>query len=69
MFKYYQQQIGYLVSTERAKQGLTYYQLQKQSKVAANVIKSIEKGTTNYTLESLVRVCEALRIGINICKK
>lgn len=69
MVEYYKHLFGYLIKTEREKQNITYYQLKKQSKVAESVIKSIEQGSSNYTIESLIRVCEALGLGINIKQK
>lgn len=65
MIKYYKQLFGYIIKTERNKQAISYYELRKRSDVAESVIKSIEEGSSNYTIESLIKVCEALGIGLD----
>lgn len=66
MYNYYRKIFGKRVLSEREAQGLSYYELTKQSGVATNVIKSIEQGDKDYTFRSLVQVCEALGLKIKI---
>lgn len=58
------QQIGQFIKTTRESKGLTYYNVFKASGVTNQVQQSIESATKDYTIGSLLRVCEALRIKL-----
>ncbi len=58
------QQIGQFIKTTRESKGLTYYNVFKASGVTNQVQQSIESATKDYTIGSLLRVCEALGIKL-----
>lgn len=60
------QQIGIFIKSVREQKGLTYYEVWKLSGVTNQVQKSIEGATKDYTLRSLLKVCEALKISFKI---
>ena len=60
------QQIGQFIKTTRESTGLTYYNVFKASGVTNQVQQSIESATKDYTIGSLLKVCEALQITLNI---
>ena len=60
------QQIGQFIKSVRESKGLTYYNVFKASGVTNQVQKSIESATKDYTIGSLLKVCEALEINFNL---
>lgn len=60
------QQIGLFIKSAREQKGLTYYNVKKLSGVTNQVQKSIESATKDYTIGSLLKVCEALQINFNL---
>lgn len=54
--------IGRQVIAAMKAKNWTIYRLWKSSGVKANVIISILKGKANYTIDSLINVCNALEI-------
>ena len=58
------QQIGQFIKTTRESKGLTYYNVFKASGVTNQVQQSIESATKDYTIGSLLRVCEALGVKL-----
>ena len=60
------QEIGQFIKSVREQKGLTYYNVEKLSGVTNQVQKSIESATKDYTIGSLLKVCEALEINFNL---
>lgn len=56
--------IGQTIKQARISAGLSYYKLTKLTGVNFNIIKSIESGTSNYTISSLIALESILHSGI-----
>ena len=50
-------------------EGVSYYELKTQTTLAPNVVKSIEGGGKAYTIDSLLKLCEALGLEVEIKNK
>jgi len=65
----FRKQIGKTIFDRRTVLDLSYYRLQKETDLTLQQIKSIEKGEKNYTVNSLVILCDALGIKIELKNK
>ena len=59
--------IGQTIAKARKNKGLTYYEVNKQAKVQRTVVKSIEKGDKNYSIDSLLATAEVLGVKV-VCE-
>lgn len=59
-------EIGQKVKHRREETGLSYYKIYRVCGVTQPVIQSIENGSKDYTLKSLVKVCEVLKLKVEI---
>ena len=65
----FRKQIGKTILDRRTVLDLSYYRLQKETDLTLQQIKSIEKGEKNYTVISLLILCDALDIKIELKNK
>lgn len=54
------QQIGHHVRSARKEKGLSLYALAKQAGVKIDALQSVEAGNKAYTIDTLIKVHEAL---------
>ena len=54
------QQLGIILKSQREKRGITRYQINKQTGLKFDLINSIERGTTNYTIDKLLAYLDAV---------
>jgi len=54
------QQLGIILKSQREKRGITRYQINKQTGLKFDLINSIERGTTNYTIDKLLAYLEVV---------
>jgi transcriptional regulator with XRE-family HTH domain len=54
--------VGKYLAEVRKKKGVSKYYLNKNFGLKSQEIKSIERGTTNYTIDKLLTLCKALEI-------
>lgn len=59
-------QIGKEVSILREKKGLTTYSTLKNINIPSHVIKSVEEGSKNYTITTLLKILSELGKTIKI---
>lgn len=58
-------EIGQVLAKARKERKVSYYKIQKESNVQRIVVKSIEKGNSNYTIDSLIDAAKVLGITIH----
>jgi len=54
------QQLGIILKAKREKRGITRYQINKQTGLKFDLINSIERGSTNYTIDKLLVYLDAV---------
>lgn len=59
-------EIGAVLVRTRKAQKLSAYHVCKEAKVTNQQLTGMEKGLTNYTVESLRAVCEVLGLEVNV---
>lgn len=58
------QKIGQNLKNQRENKGISRYFLNKQTGLKYDLINSIERGSSNYTIESLLTYCDFLNIKL-----
>jgi len=56
--------IGQVIAKARKTKGETYYGINKKVNVQRLVVQAIEKGDSNYTIDSLLATAEAVGVQI-----
>lgn len=56
--------IGQVIAKAKKASGTTYYSIEKKTKVQRNVVKSIERGDKNYSIDSLLATAEAVGVKV-----
>lgn len=59
-------QLGKILKTFRENQKISTYKLEKKKSIPFKIIKSIEEGDSNYTVNSLLKYASAIGCKINI---
>lgn len=59
-------EISRAVTKARIKQRKSRYQICKETGMAHHQLKNVEEGQVNYTIDSLVNLCQALGLKIKI---
>lgn len=61
--------IGFYLKRIREENGVTLRKIQEDAGITSNQIRSIENSTANYTIDSLLKYCEALNVELWAKKK
>lgn len=56
--------IGQVIAKARKAKEISYYKINDKAKVQRHVVKSIEKGDKNYSIDSLLATAEVLGVEI-----
>lgn len=59
--------IGQVIAKARKNKGASYYSINDKAKVQRHVVKSIEKGDKNYSIDSLLATAEVLGVKV-VCE-
>lgn len=59
-------ELGKVLSEIKSKQQITYYKVMKESGLNVTTQKSIENGSTNYTIDLLLRFCKSIGAKVYI---
>jgi transcriptional regulator with XRE-family HTH domain len=59
-------EIGKVIKTERESQGMTQKTLAKGVKVTQTMVSYVEKGKTNISFDSFVKICAFLGLSFRV---
>lgn len=59
--------IGQVIAKAKKVKGVSYYAINEKAKVQRHVVKSIEKGDKNYSIDSLLATAEVLGVKV-VCE-
>lgn len=60
------EELGKMLSEIKNKAGISYYKVLNDTNISVNAQKSLEKGTANYTIDSLFKFCKSIDAKIYI---
>jgi transcriptional regulator with XRE-family HTH domain len=59
-------QIGQTIAKARKNKGISYYRIDTDKGVQRKVVKSIERGDSSYTIDSLLAVADAVGVSVKV---
>jgi len=62
-------EIGNIVRDARNHQDMTHYMVGKSAKIHQDAVVGIEQGSSNYTIDTLLKVCDVLGLKLVILKQ
>lgn len=60
------EELGKILSEIKNKSEVSYYKVLKDADIPVNAQKSLEKGSANYTIDSLFKFCKSIGAKIYI---